>query len=78
MVFANLVNGIGKIRLQMYYSVFAMIINIPLSIIFAKNLEMGSAGVILATCVSLFIGSIFAPIQSWKILKGKAKGIWNS
>ncbi len=76
-IFANFINGVGKIKLQMYYAVFAMIINIPVSILFAKTLNMGSAGVILGTCVSIFVGSVFAPIQSIKILKGNAEGIWN-
>ncbi len=71
------INGVGKIKLQMYYAIFAMIINIPVSILFAKTLNMGSAGVILGTCVSIFVGSVFAPIQSIKILKGNAEGIWN-
>ena len=61
----------------MYYGIIAMIINIPISIFFAKNLNMGSAGVILGTCVSLIIGSFLAPLQSFKIIKGNAKGIWN-
>ena len=76
-IFAYFINGVGKIKLQMYYGIIAMIINIPISIFFAKTLNMGSAGVILGTCASLIIGSFFAPIQSWKIIKGNAKGIWN-
>jgi len=77
-IFAYFINGVGKIKLQMYYGVIAMVINIPISIFFAKNLEMGSAGVILGTCCSLIIGSFFAPIQTIKIIKGNAKGIWNN
>jgi len=76
-IFAYFINGVGKIKLQMYYGIIAMIINIPISIFFAKNLNMGSAGVILGTCASLIIGSFFAPLQSFKIIKGNANGIWN-
>jgi O-antigen/teichoic acid export membrane protein len=76
-IFAYFINGAGKIKLQMYYGIVAMIINIPVSIFFAKNLGMGSAGVILGTCVSLIIGSFLAPIQYLKIINGNAKGIWN-
>jgi len=75
-IFAYFVNGVGKIKLQMYCGIIGMTINIPISIYFAKNLKMGSAGVILGTCTSLIIGSFFIPIQTVKIIKG-AKGIWN-
>lgn len=77
-IFAYFINGVGKIKLQMYYGIIAMVINIPISIFFAKNLGMGSAGVILGTCCSLIIGSFFAPVQTIKIIKGNAKGIWNN
>jgi O-antigen/teichoic acid export membrane protein len=75
-IFAYFINGVGKIKLQMYYGIFAMIVNIPISIFFAKNLEMGSAGVILGTCLSMLFGFIFGPIQYWKIINNNAKGIW--
>ena len=75
-IFAYFVNGVGKIKLQMYCGIIGMIINIPISIYFAKNLNMGSTGVILGTCTSLIIGSFLIPIQTLKIIKG-AKGICN-
>ena len=77
-IFAYFINGVGKIKLQMYYGIIAMVVNIPISIFFAKNLGMGSTGVILGTCCSLIIGSFFGPIQTIKIIKGNAKGIWNN
>ena len=76
-IFAYFINGVGKIKLQMYYGIIAMLINIPISIFFAKNLNMGSAGVILGTCFSLIIGSFLAPLQAFKIIKGNANGVWN-
>jgi len=75
-IFANFLYGVGKIKLQMNYGIIAMIINIPISIFFAKNLNMGSAGVILGTCFSLLFGCILGPIQYRKIINNKAKGIW--
>ena len=33
-IFAAFLNGLGKIKLQIYYSLFGMIINIPLSVFF--------------------------------------------
>ena len=71
------VNGAGKVRLQLYYSLIAAIINIPLAVFFGKSLHLGSAGVILATSVSLLLGSIFGALQAQKLIVGTAKGIWN-
>ncbi len=76
-IFAYFINGVGKIKLQMYYAVIGMIINIPISIIFAKYMDMGSAGVILGTCISILFGSILGPIQYIKLIQNRAYGIWN-
>ncbi|XGV96112.1 MAG: lipopolysaccharide biosynthesis protein [Leptolyngbya sp. BL-A-14] len=76
-IFTFFINGISKIRLQMYASIFAAVTNIPLSIFFAKALSLGSAGVILGTCFSLLLGAVLTPIQYNKILANKATGIWN-
>jgi len=76
-IFGNFINGIGKLRLAFYLTLITAIINIPLCIIFAKYLKLGSAGIILASCVSLLPDLIFMPIQYWKIVNKKANGIWN-
>jgi O-antigen/teichoic acid export membrane protein len=76
-IFASFLNGASKIKLQMYSSVIAMSINIPLSIFFAKHLELGSAGVILGTCVTLIFGAVLGPLQAYLILENRASGIWN-
>jgi len=77
MVFSNFLSGISKIKLSLWHSIFVSIVNIPLSIYFAKNLGMGSAGVILASVLCVFPRAIFQPIQYWKIINNKATGIWN-
>ena len=71
------VNGLGKIRLQLYYSTFSAIINIPLAITLGRTLHMGSAGVILATSLCLLIGSVYSTMQAKKLIAGTATGIWN-
>jgi len=70
-VFAFFINGIGKIKIQMYTAIIAMAINIPLSIYFGKNLGYGVSGVIMATTVSLSIAAIVLPIQTYFILKDR-------
>lgn len=73
-IFAYMLNGIGKIRLQLYSSVVSGILFFPLAYYFGKN--MGVTGVLVAMCSCLFISSVWSPIQFWKILSGKATGIW--
>lgn len=75
-IFSFFINGVGKIRLQLYFAIIEATINIPLSVFFAKTLGLGSAGVILATCFCISIGCIFLPIQYLKIINNKAVGIW--
>ncbi len=76
-IFVYFINGTGKIRFQLYSSIFVALANIPLSIYLAKNMNMGAAGVIMATCICLFPGVILAPYQYKKILNKTATGIWN-
>lgn len=74
---AYFLNGIGKIRLQFYASIFSGLINIPLTILCAKTLGMGVAGVILGTSLSLISGGILLWIQTYKIINQKDTGIWS-
>lgn len=68
-IYAYFVNGTGKIEIQMYSAILGGLINIPLSIYFAKYLTMGLSGVILGTICSLLLFAIIGPIQSFYIIK---------
>jgi O-antigen/teichoic acid export membrane protein len=72
-IFTVFVNGIGRIKAQIYTSVIGGIINIPLSIYFARNCGLGSSGVILGTICSLMLGTIILPLQTYDILKKELK-----
>jgi O-antigen/teichoic acid export membrane protein len=76
-IFAYFLNGTGKIRLQFYYSIIISFINIPLSIYLASSLELGITGVMTATIICLFIGTILAPLQYYKIINRKDYGFWS-
>ena len=76
-IFVNFVNGAGKIRLQVIFSVVAGIVNIPLSVLLAKFTFLGPSGVILATTVCLSYGPVVSYYQYQKILNKTANGIWN-
>ncbi len=62
-VYAMFVNGVGKIKVQLYTAVIAMSLNIPLALLFTKYFGLGLSGVVLATCVSLLFAAIVLPIQ---------------
>ena len=76
-IFTYFINGVGKIKLQLIGSLISIFINIPLSIFFAKVLDFGISGVILASSVSLLYSVVIAPVQYRKIINNNAKGIWN-
>lgn len=76
-IITDFINSAGKLKISIFTAVIALASNIPLSIYFAKNLEMGSFGVILATCISFLPGTIFLSIQSYKIAHNTQSGIWN-
>ncbi|WP_282124596.1 lipopolysaccharide biosynthesis protein [Algibacter mikhailovii] len=77
LIYVQFINGLGKIRLQLIISVISIFINIPLSYFFAKNLDLGTSGVILATCISLIFSVILWPLQYKKIISKTAHGVWN-
>jgi O-antigen/teichoic acid export membrane protein len=76
-IYIHFLNGVGKFKLQMINASIGATINIPLSIFLAKYVGLGSAGVILATSITLAIYLIFGKIQYEKIINNKATGIWN-
>ncbi|MCB0668272.1 MAG: hypothetical protein KDC80_20740 [Saprospiraceae bacterium] len=76
-IFVMYINGVGKVRLQVVVSLVGALINIPLSIFFAKNLNLGSAGIIMASTICIGFGPVLGPIQFNKLIKSKASGIWN-
>jgi O-antigen/teichoic acid export membrane protein len=75
-IFAYFINGVGRIRLQLYSSVIAAALYVPFSLVLGKSFDLGSSGVVLASCISLGLGAIWAPIQYRKLVSGTAKGIW--
>lgn len=76
-IFVSFINGIGKLRIQLFASLFTILVNIPLSIFLAKNMHLGPAGVLLGTCIIFLLSFILYPLQYYKIIQGKARGIWN-
>jgi O-antigen/teichoic acid export membrane protein len=75
MIFSMFLNGVGKLKLQLYSSLFGSLVNIPLAIFLAK--QIGIAGVVLSTCILGLISAVWSPIQYRKIMNNTASGIWN-
>jgi len=72
----QLLAGLGKIKLQLFFSLICGIINIPIAIFLCK--QWGLPGLILGNIfVFVLFNSWFGFIQVNKILNKKAKGIWN-
>lgn len=73
--FISFINGIGKLRLQLYVTVIVAALYIPLTIYLGKL--WGINGVVLASALSLIPTTVLMPIQCIKLYSNKAKGIWN-
>lgn len=71
------INGVGKIRLQMYTLLTAAIINIPLSIFLVETTNWGVSAVMIATCICVLPNVFIFPIQYFKLINQTATGIWD-
>ena len=76
-IFANFLNGVGKIRLQIYISVGIGLLNIPLSLFLVKTLDWGFYAMPIANTICLSFGAVVCFIQYRKIINNKAKGVWD-
>jgi O-antigen/teichoic acid export membrane protein len=74
-IFSIFLNGVGKLKLQLYSGLIGALINIPLALFLGK--QIGITGVVLSTLLLAAGNAIWSPIQYRKIMNGSAKGIWN-
>jgi O-antigen/teichoic acid export membrane protein len=72
----TVLNGFGKVKLQLFTAVAGAIINIPLCVYFGRNLGHGSKGIIMASSISLLFGTVLGTIQADKLISRTAKGLW--
>lgn len=72
--YSYILNGIGKLGLQLICTVVAAVSFIPLAWILSKFL--GLTGVITALCMINLPGAIVNKMQYEKLMCGKAHGIW--
>lgn len=72
-LYTQILNGLGKIRLQLYIIVFGAVINIPAAIFLGK--KFGIEGVIASTIIINILVLLYAPLQVHLLLNKQAKGI---
>lgn len=77
-IFNMFINGVGKIKLQLYSAVVSAFLFYPLTFFLIKVIGMGIEGLALAIILTNLFGPLISPIQFYKIVNGKAKGIWNA
>lgn len=74
-LYIQILNGLGKINLQLYVVTFSAIINIPVALLLGHR--FGIEGVIAATIIINLLVLIYAPLQVHLLINKKAKGILN-
>jgi len=68
-IFAMIVNGVGKLKLQLDTAIVAMVVNIPVSIYLAKYTELGVSGIVAGTAFSLLFAGIVLPLQVRQLIR---------
>lgn len=76
-ILSNFLNAVGKTRIQLYYALFAMIVNVPIAYILVKPFSLGIIGIPIATILVMSGAGVICFIQYRKIIQNNAKGIWN-
>jgi O-antigen/teichoic acid export membrane protein len=74
--YSDYINGFGKIKLTMSFTFLGIAIYLFLIYIFGQIFS-NSTGIVMAIICTSIIGAIIQPWQTYKILNGAAKGIWN-
>nr|WP_219899073.1 MATE family efflux transporter [Pontibacter ummariensis] len=74
--FGYLLNGIGKIKIQLYAYLFAAIGLFPLAYLLAQKLNFGLEGILVANILCILPAGILVPLQFWLILNKRATGLF--
>jgi O-antigen/teichoic acid export membrane protein len=73
-LYIYLLNGIGKIKLQLIVNIILAVLNIP--VIIFLGYRIGLAGIVLGNILISAPHLFYSPLQLSKIIKNEAKGIW--
>lgn len=72
---SSIINGVGKLKIQLYSASIATIINIPLAVFMGH--KWGLEGIVLSVIIINSVGPFLQKIQVNRILNNTASGIWN-
>lgn len=72
-IYANVLNGMSHVNLQLFFAVFTATLNIPLSIFLGKNCELGTTGVVLATVLCMLVTNIPVSVYTHLFLNKQIK-----
>ncbi|MCB0395332.1 MAG: MATE family efflux transporter [Flavobacteriales bacterium] len=67
-IYIMFLNGVGAVRMQMITGLVGMVIFFPLSYLFSVVMDLGVAGIVIATTICSLYGPLIAPFQVKKIL----------
>ncbi len=73
--YSAFINGIGKLKLSLFLITFVLVVFLPGMYILGK--AFGVNGVLIAMILAQMPSVVLQPIQVYKIINKKAKGIWN-
>ena len=76
-IYLFFLNGTSKIRIQLYHAFFTCVINVPLTYFLATCTDLNVSSIVVSNCLCLFLCSIWAPIQCYKLVSKSAVGIWD-
>lgn len=76
-IFNTFINGVGKIKMQMYSLLIGSFLFVPIAFFLINELKWGIESVVIASILANFYSPIIAPLQYYKIINNKAYGIWN-
>jgi len=81
-IYVYLLNGLGKVNIQLYVCIFASIVNIPLCLLFTKYCHWGVEGIIFSSVLTIFPSLILGIIQYRKIINNLKfdtylSSVWN-
>lgn len=70
----SIINGIGKIRVQFFFTFAESLLHLPLAYYLAT--QYGIIGVVISLALMTLVNNIWEPIQIDKLLNRTANGIW--
>lgn len=74
-ILTTILNGIGKVKLQLYSSVFAVLLFFPLA--FGLGHIWGVTGIVVSQTLVMIPSAVLGYIQVNRVLSGKAIGYWD-